>query len=100
MSKKELDEILSKPINALNEYDVSILRARSSYLSEVEVERYASFLKVEEEEEKVVLLEEMKFGQLKEVCAQRGIKVPTTVKSKEAILTLIATAEPEEKEEE
>lgn len=100
MSKKELDQILSKPMSAINEYDVSILRARRSYLSDVELERYADFLEEKEKGEDEVPIEEMKFKALKELCVQRGIEVPTTVKSKEAILALIAEAEEKEKGEE
>ncbi|MFA5993363.1 MAG: hypothetical protein WC823_00215 [Parcubacteria group bacterium] len=89
-SKKVLDEILAKGAGTLNEYEVSILRARRSYLTAEQEEKFADVLKVEEE---IVPLDEMKFTELKELCAQRKIDVPTTVKSKDAILALIAEAE-------
>lgn len=43
-AKKQLDEILAKPVEMLNEYDISILRARSSYLTEEESEKYSEVL--------------------------------------------------------
>lgn len=90
--KQLLEEVLRKSIPEMGEEEVAIIRARRAYLTSVEREVFKEIL---EEKEVVVALEDMKFSELKLVCAERGIDVPTTVKSKEAILELIAST-PEE----
>jgi len=48
MSKKNLDEILAKPVGTLDDYDKSILRARKSYLTDSQKKDYAGFLEEED----------------------------------------------------
>lgn len=44
-SKEILQNILSKELYALSEYDISFLRARRTYLSKEQKKKYAKFLK-------------------------------------------------------
>lgn len=44
MSRQKLNEVLAKPLEMLDEYDLVILRARRSYLSAVEAAKYAGIL--------------------------------------------------------
>ncbi len=85
MSKKVLDEILAKSAGTLNEYEVSILRARQSYLSSADAEKFAAELKVEGE---VVNYSKMNKADLIAVCAEKGIAVEATA-TKADILALI-----------
>lgn len=52
LSQKRFDKLVKLEIPAMTENDKLFLRSRRSYLSETQLERYASILKVKEEAKK------------------------------------------------
>lgn len=87
-SKKILDGILAKEVSALDENEKGFLRARRSYLSNADKERYADVLKVEETEEpenEKVDYSKMTKAELEKVCAKRKLEVPEDAKKADLV---------------
>lgn len=87
-SKKILDGILAKEVSALDENEKGFLRARRSYLSASELEKYSDVLKVEEAEEtenEKVDYSKMTKAELEKVCVKRKLEIPEDAKKADLV---------------
>ncbi len=75
-SKRTLDGILAKRPEELNELEISILRARRSYLKESQKRDFAVHLKQEETQKEQKTLSQMNKAELLAEAEAKGVKVP------------------------
>lgn len=86
-AQAELDGILAKDPQTVSEYEMSILRARISYLSEEQKERFGLVEKV------VSPYVGLKNADLRKLCADRAIVVPVEAKKNADIVALLEAAD-------
>jgi hypothetical protein len=86
-AEKKLKELLQKGVPALNQEEIDFIRARRSYLTASEEEKYKEIL-----EDKPPVVPEPTRSELNEQAKELGIEEPEKMKSKAEVLKAIEEA--------
>lgn len=75
--KELLEKTLVKIPSEMTEGDKGVIRARRGYLSAIELSTFEEVLNGEEEKEEEKTLMDHTVGELKQMCEEKGIEIPT-----------------------
>ena len=85
-SQEKLAEIVLKNPDILGLEEIAFLKARKSYLSDEEIEKFSGIL--EETEEEKSLIDHTK-AELLAMCQEKGFKIPKIVPNKAGLVELL-----------